>query len=518
MKVKGEEIKELIIQCSGIWVEALAKDPVAALGDSLDLTTTVLKRTNFPVKCLGVQYYQDFETGTNGSAFGEGEGPLYIDFSESALAKDDKALKDDRKIQLPNKVNNPLVLPVQPYWLTRPPKKGIYQVENPSLTGRPETPPALSARFAFEFGSEDPVRIEYQIPVVHRYVIRTVGQLYRPFVIAPKVTANISDKVYLFGDDEPKEVTLKLRSHSSNPVKGTLGFNLPEGWKVSPATVNLNFTRRGEELPVKVMVTPPSNTSSGSMTAMVEIQGEDEVLSYSQLMVEYEHIPTQTLFPPSQAQMVRINFNKSGRNIGYIMGPTDEVPASLRQVGYNVTMLSDEDITVENLKQFDAVVGGSRLFHVRERMVFLMDQIMQYVEQGGTYVSQYNKAHELRGAELGPYPIKIGRGRVTREEAPVSILEPGHPVLNSPNKITEADFDNWVQERGLYFPTEWDEKYTALTACNDPGEESKSGPLLVADYGKGHYVYTSYSFFRQLPAGVPGAYRLFANLLSYGNE
>ncbi len=198
------------------------------------------------------------------------------------------------------------------------------------------------------------------------------------------------------------------------------------------------------------------------------------------------------------------------------MGAGDAIPEALEQIGYQVDLLEDTDITPENLKQYDAVIAGVRAYNTIDRMGFHHQAIMEYVKAGGNYIVQYNTNRGLKSEEQGPYPLKISRDRVTVEEAPVTILEPKHPLMQSPNKITAADFDGWVQERGLYFPNEWDEQYTPLLSCKDPQEEKElKGGLLVADYGKGTFIYTGYSWFRELPAGVPGAYRLFVNLISY---
>ena len=200
------------------------------------------------------------------------------------------------------------------------------------------------------------------------------------------------------------------------------------------------------------------------------------------------------------------------------MGAGDDVPASLRQMGCNVTLLADADLEPANLKRFDAVVMGVRAYNTKDGLAFHQQALLDYVQQGGTLIVQYNTNFEfvVDAASLAPYPIKISRGRVTDEVCEVRTIAPEHPVLNTPNKITADDFSGWVQERGLYFPSEWDTNFTAPLSMNDPGEKPADGSLLVASYGKGHYVYTGISFFRELPAGVPGAYRLFANLLSLG--
>ncbi|RME05993.1 MAG: LmbE family protein, partial [Bacteroidetes bacterium] len=232
-----------------------------------------------------------------------------------------------------------------------------------------------------------------------------------------------------------------------------------------------------------------------------------------------DHIPPQMVVEPSEAKVARMELKKTGGRIAYIMGAGDLVPDFLRQIGYQVDVIPEEAITAENLKTYDAVVMGIRAYNVLQRIQFLQPVLLDYVKNGGTMVVQYNTSRRINlpAEELAPFPLKLSRDRVTVEEAPVSFLAPNHPVLNFPNKITQKDFEGWVQERGLYFPNEWSDEFTPILEMNDPGEDPKQGSLLVAKYGEGYYIYTGLSFFRELPAGVTGAYRLFANLLSIGD-
>ncbi|MFT7606038.1 MAG: hypothetical protein ACI8VT_003636, partial [Saprospiraceae bacterium] len=235
-------------------------------------------------------------------------------------------------------------------------------------------------------------------------------------------------------------------------------------------------------------------------------------------VIEYDHIPTQSVLQDASAKVVKIDLQKAGDKIGYIMGPGDEIPQNLEQIGYQVSILDDKDINAANLKKFDAVIMGVRAYNTEERLKYHQEKLMEYVENGGTMIVQYNTNRGLKVKELGPYPFKISRDRVAMEDAEIRLLKPDHEVLNFPNKITQKDFEGWVQERGLYFPDEWDEQYEAILSSNDIGETPKDGGLLVAKFGKGYYIYTGYSWFRELPAGVPGAYRLFANLISIGKK
>ncbi len=239
--------------------------------------------------------------------------------------------------------------------------------------------------------------------------------------------------------------------------------------------------------------------------------------------VSYPHIPLQTVFPPAQAAILHVDVKSLAKNIGYVMGAGDQVPRALLDLGWNVTMLSPEALAHSDLSRFDAIVTGICAYNLRSDLRGNQSRLLDYVYKGGTLVVQYNglgggpcgtDPKLLEG--IGPYPIKLGNLRVTVEEAPVAFPNPQSPLLQTPNKITEKDFEGWIQERGLYFASEWDPKYSPLFETHDPGEKPLLGGTLVAKYGKGAYVFTAFSWFRELPAGVPGAYRMFANLLSAG--
>jgi hypothetical protein len=232
--------------------------------------------------------------------------------------------------------------------------------------------------------------------------------------------------------------------------------------------------------------------------------------------VRYDHLPLQVLQPRARARVLSLELATRGRHVGYVPGAGDDVPAALEQMGYAVTSLTGADLTPERLRDLDAVVIGVRAFNVRTDLAERLASLFAYVEAGGTVVVQYNTLDRLREAWLAPFHLRLSRDRVTDEHAPVTMLAPGHAVLTTPNRITPADFDGWVQERGLYFPDQWDDRFTPILECHDPGEPPLKGGLLVARHGRGHVVYTSLAWFRQLPEGVAGAYRLFANLVSLG--
>ncbi len=248
------------------------------------------------------------------------------------------------------------------------------------------------------------------------------------------------------------------------------------------------------------------------------LANSDKVYDRRLVIIDHPHIPTQTAALPGDAAVARVELRTAGRSVGYLQGAGDAIPDALSSIGLEVTAIDDVEASIGDLSKYDAIVIGVRAYNTLDRMPVYQPRLLEYVKQGGTLIVQYNtnRGLKIEEKELGPYPLELSRDRVTVEDAPVEILAPNHPALNYPNKITAADFTGWVQERGLYFPSKWAPEYTALLGSHDPGEESHDGGLLVADYGEGHFVYTGYSFFRELPAGVPGAYRLFANLIALG--
>ena len=397
-----------------------------------------------------------------------------------------------------------------PYWLQQPNDGFTFQVDDPLLIGRDESLPAVEARFSLRVAGQP---LTLTTPVVYKENNPRGGEQSRPFVVVPPVSVEVPQNVHVFANDESQSVTVTV-SAGRSILSGQVRLSLPEGWSAEPAAQAFSLPLKGQSVNFTFQVTPPAEQSVGEVTAVVELKGDDDGAYQQRLVtIAYEHIPTQTLLLPATAQLVKLDIRKEGQNIGYLMGAGDEVPKALEQIGYRVTLLGENDL--DNLSRFDAVMVGIRAYNTVGWLRYRNEQLLQYAEDGGTLVVQYNTNSRLVTDSFAPYPLKLSRNRVTDETAEVHFLQPQHPVLNTPNKITEADFQGWVQERGLYFPEEWDEAYTPILSMNDPGEEdSQKGSLLVAPYGKGYYVYTGLSFFRELPAGVPGAYRLLTNLLS----
>lgn len=488
-ELKREELKKIIVYCSGLWMETTSSEPLVAMGDTISLTANLIKRSALDIEFRGIEYGY----------------PGQHEKLSVSLPNTNTLHTFERKFVLRD------VKPGQPYWLVEEMEKGSFNVSNQQMIGLPENPPALEATWNLTI---EGVQIDISLPVVHKYVDRSKGELYRPLVFTPPVTVNIPGEVYIFSSNQSQEISLQVKSWLEH-AKGKLDIQLPEGWEATPRTIDLDLEGKGSEKIYSITVTPAKKQGFGPLSVVASV-GEFRG-SYSYRTIQYDHIPPQMVFDPAEARLVRVNLEKRGDLIGYIMGAEDEVAISLEQIGYKVDLLDDDKILADQLSKYDAVIAGNRAYYRRERMPFHQEQILEYVKKGGTYIMQYNKTYEVpRGEQIGPYPIKVSRDRVTNENAEITLLAPDHPVLNFPNKITQADFQDWIQERGLYFPDEWDERYTAILACNDPGESSKEGSLLVTKYGEGYFIYTSLSWFRELPAGVPGAYRLFANMISIG--
>jgi LmbE family N-acetylglucosaminyl deacetylase len=492
-EAKADALDEVIRSAAGLWVEALAADPYVTPGGEVKVTTTVVNRSGYPLK---------FET--------VGASSAGVDLLRAEL-KTNQPLTRERPLRV-----RPDTAYSQPYWLREEPGKGLFKINDASLVGAPEEPPAFAVPATVIFGEgEGAEAVTFRLPVLYRWTDRVRGDLYRPVVVVPEVAVAVVEQTLVFPDRTPKQVRVTLRNNTASDAAGTLRLKLPAGWAATPSEIPATLKAKGEEFRATFNVTPPAGASTAALAAEFESAGK--TFTRGMVEIDYQHIPRQTLFPPARAELVRVDVQKRGSRVAYVSGAGDEIPEALRQVGYDVTLLSDEDLEAADLSRFDAVVTGVRAYNTRPALRRQQKRLLEYVERGGTLVVQYNTPDRtLEGAQLGPYPFRITSDRVTDETAAVLPLAAADALLNAPNKITPADFEGWVQERGLYFASEWDARYTPLFASHDPGAQDLKGSTLVARHGKGTYVFTALAFFRQLPAGVPGAYRLFVNMISAG--
>ncbi len=483
---KKEEIIKVIQSAAGLWTDAVANDFSFAPGDSVKITASIVNRSDFPfsLKSFSVSYGNKTEQIDQSLTYNS----LYK-YSETVI--------------LPDNISY-----TQPYWLVNPHGKGTYAVNDQQFIGKAENDHSLKAVFIISDGQID---IPISVPVQFHWTDPVHGEEYRPIEITPPVSVNLEDKLVLFPDNKSKSVNVKLKSYKTE-AEGKLFLEAPDEWKILPSEYRYSFGRKNEEKTFRFSIIPPDNSKETTLTAAAEEDGRK--IQQGTVTINYPHFPIQTLFPPAQTKLIRLKINKTVDNIGYIMGSGDVIPEYLQQLGYNVHLLSDTDLDTMNLNKFDVIVAGVRAYNTRERLSVDQPKLMNYVKDGGTLVVQYNTSFNLVVDNVGPYPIRLSHDRITVEEAPLKFMDPSIPLLNYPNRISQYDFKGWVQERGLYFADQWDPKYEPVLSGNDPGETPLEGGLLVTEYGKGVFIYTGYSWFRQIPAGVPGAFRIFINIIS----
>jgi LmbE family N-acetylglucosaminyl deacetylase len=515
---KQREVRDLVLACAGLFADATAADFRVAPGGEIEVTATVVDRSPVAISLKEVR----FPTAGGRVAAARPLAPAGAG-----------------SVGVPVEIKHKVIVPpdaplTTPFWLAAPPEPGLYPVADPRDIGKPEDEPALRVDFDLQVAGQV---LTVSRPVAYKWTDPVAGERYRPLEITPVVSIVPDTKVLLFPERrrEPTPVTVRL-SAGAAAVSGVLRPLAPEGWTVEPASMPFRLETKGSELELAFRVrragaaraARPDAPATGARAALrfVAEVGEER-LSRGVVHLEHPHIPVQTWLADAEVQLVPLAIELGGSHIGYIAGAGDDVPASLRRVGYDVTLLGDEALRAgggvgghgaAGLARFDAIVVGVRAFNVNERLRAAQahDVLMKYVAGGGTLVVQYNTNSRLGPltTPIGPFPFEISHDRVTDESAAVTFSDLAHPLLTTPNRITGLDFAGWIQERGLYFASKWDPKYQTVLSMHDPGEKPLAGSLLAARYGKGTFVYTGLAFFRQLPAGVPGAYRLFANLMA----
>ncbi|TFF40377.1 PIG-L family deacetylase [Mucilaginibacter psychrotolerans] len=498
---KTKDLKDLIAACAGLWFEAYTAEPTYAQDDQMAIRTQVISRNGLNIVLNGLELIQSMDKAKS-PASAAGSRPL----THYDLAVTNK----DIPVGELQTFNNTCVTGgiSQPYWLEQPHPIGSYYIDDDTKVGNPENPDAPKMKFSFLIAGKP---MTFYRTLQYKYVDPARGEIYQPLEIAPPVTANITEKVYVFNGPLPQTVQVKLKSFTN--ADGSVSIKPIAGWKISPERIDFTGKKKGDEWTVAFTVVP---TDDRSNTANLDVITTANGKTFSQglLNIKYNHVPAITIFPPAQAKLVNINLKIAGKRIGYIGGAGDLVPDALREVGYEVHQLTESEILNGDLSIYDAIVTGVRAYNVNPRLAYEQPKLMEYVKNGGNLVVQYNNNNGLVTKEIGPYPFRIVNERVTDETAPVTILDKNNPILNYPNQISQEDFKGWIQERSVYMLNNIDPKYKTPLQMGDPGEGQSNGAVAVTEYGEGRFVYTSLAFFRQLPAGVPGAYRLFINLLS----
>lgn len=516
---KIKEVKDIILACGGIWFESYSQTPkVSVSGEVAVRTDFIVRRPGLDVRILSVQ---------------AGEAAQVSDAVKSV----DESLVFNQLLS----VNSSFLAErtTQPYWLRKPLIQARFDVDNQLEIGSPGNIDGPGTTISLSINGK---QLTFERPLVYKYTDPVHGEIYQSLTISPRVTADLANQALVFAGTDEKSIDVVFTSHMDGAHEVEVFAEVPAGWTVSPSAVQLAFTGSNQERAVRFSLIPPSQIASGTAVSRpLEGSGAGSVgnLAFNirhfgaagasgsggqktsgqeaarmMRVIDYPHIPQITYFPLSSVRLTQVETAVSARRVGYIVGAGDLIPESLRQIGLVVDILEEKDIIDGDLSQYDAIISGIRAYNVQSRMPYMQSKLMEYVAQGGTYMMQYNVSGGLVTSEFGPYPFKLSRLRVTDENAKVTFRTPNSPVLNYPNQITSADFEGWIQERGLYFAIDADPAYEMPLLMNDPNESDQDGSLLIANYGKGKFVYTGLAFFRQLPAGVPGAYRLFVNLIA----
>ncbi|MGL2963412.1 PIG-L family deacetylase [Flavobacterium sp. RSB2_4_14] len=480
-KIKTDEIKKIIVACAGLYLEAIADSQEVANGGTAKVKLEVINRSFIKMNWITRSSTNSIELPFN------------------------KVVNDTFEIQIEN--NDPYT---SPYYLNETGTIGMYRVDNQKNIGIPDIISRIPELFLIEING---VTIPFERNIIYKYNDDVKGEVYQPLDIVPAVTSSLAEKVYIFNSDRSKTITVKVKAGKDN-IKGNVKLALPVDWSVSPQEIPFSVTKKGEEVLAVFTVSPSKEASEINIKSIVTVDGQQ--YDKEKIDINYSHIYKQIVLKPSEAKGIRLKIKTKDEKIAYIMGAGDEVPKSLSQMGYEVTILKPEDISTENLQRFDVVMTGIRAYNVVTTLAVKQNILLDFVKNGKTMIVQYNTLDDLVTKDMSPFPLKIARDRVTEENAEVRFLAPKHSVLNYPNKITPDDFKGWKQEQGLYYPSEWDANFTPILSANDKGEKPKNGALLIAKYGKGNYIYTGLSFFRELPEGVPGAFRLLANIIAIG--
>jgi LmbE family N-acetylglucosaminyl deacetylase len=495
---KLKETQDLIQYCTGLYTEATVPGAYALQGQTIPVTLQIINRSPVSAQLNAVSLHgQD-------SVWNQVLNPG-INYSVV------------RNISLRD-------LPIsQPYWLIEPMSTGSYNVKDQTLIGRPQNPPDLEAVFNITLSGEI---FQFKQTVFYKSTDAVKGELVQPMTIVPRLMAYCDPTLLVFTKGNEKDLAvIEQKKATINPVIEKSTMHSASITKNSPSAAppNINLTplkdfesqSKSLEGTMKTFsLTSRETQNLNSATWVVNVQQGDVDTLLQCRTISYEHIPRIDYFLPAKTTLVSVNLKTSGKRIGYIEGAGDKVPDALTAMGYTVVKLNEGDINPDFLRNFDAVITGLRAYDVHDWLAGKYDALMNYIKNGGNLIVQYNRNRGSDSTGMGPYPFTISNIRVTEENAPVRFLLPDHPVLHFPNEITDRDFDSWIQERGIYFAQHMDPHYQAILSMHDSGEPDQNGSLIIAGFGKGNFTYTGLVFFRELPAGVPGAYRLLANLIA----
>lgn len=488
---KIKEVKDLIEAAGGLWLEAFTTQQYAVQGDSLRINFVLNNRLGAGAK-LNEVMVDEFDSSF---AFDLQKNKNFV-FAKSLFVSDSANI-------------------TQPYWLKNKMEEGYFNVTDQQLIGQADISPAFTTRFNLIINGE---RISFTKPVRYKFTDQVKGEVYQPVFIVPAATVYTSPEILLFQKNQKATENAFVQINANKKLSGiadvharSVSYDITDNDSSFAISKNAgrtySFPLKSENL---------HNRDIDNLYGYFHsADNKKEVYGYLAMRsINYDHIPSIRYFYGDGVKILNLDLKTAGKKIGYIIGAGDKVPDALEQMGYEVTLLTEKELARNNLQQFDAIIAGVRSFNTNDWMSRYYDKLMRYVQNGGNYIVQYSQSNNLRGGKMGPYNFSVVNKRITDENAAVTFLKPGHQVLNYPNKITQDDFKGWIQERSIYHAGSIDSNYQAILRMNDPGEEPDDGALVIAKYGKGYFTYTGLVFFRELPAGVPGAYRLLANIIA----
>lgn len=486
--IKTVEIKKIIAGCAGLFLEAVSDVQEATPNSTIKVKLEAINRSAIKMNWNTIQTV-----------------PNVMITQEVSPLENNKGVAKTIELLLPENTKY-----TYPYWLQEPGTIGMYRVDSQENIGIPDVLREIKVTFLIDING---TTIPFERNVVYKYNDDVKGEVYQPLDIVPIVTSKLNEKVYIFNSNRSKTVTVKAKA-GKDAISGTIKLSLPEDWSVSPAEIPFIINKKGGEVLAVFKVSPSKEASEVDIKSIVTVNSQ--MFDKEKIDIDYPHIFKQMVLQPATAKGIRLKIKTKNEKIAYIMGAGDEIPKSLEQMGYSVVIIKPEHISTELLAPYDVVMTGIRAYNTVNALATKQKILLDFVKNGKTMIVQYNTLGDFVTDNFSPYKLKISRDRVTDENAEVRFLAPDHQVLNYPNKITTDDFKGWTQEQGLYYPSEWDVAFTPILSSNDKGETPKDGALLVAKYGKGNYIYTGLSFFRELPVGVSGAFRLMANLIAIG--
>jgi len=478
--LKSEKLNlldQVIINCMGIYMEIIAEDYAFTASEEIKVSYQLTNRSDRNVQLMGQQGL-----------------PTVLKLNPNETITQEHIISNQSEY-------------TTPYWL-KAPFTTVFDISNPADLGAAESQPTYQESLILIIEGQ---RIEYTVPVTYKWRDPSYGERRRAVIAAPDYTVNLDQKSIILKPGQEKEVRVKIHAYKEN-LNTTIKVTAPDGWTVSSPQIKVNSTKKHEETWATVTLKAGENAKRGKL--LFEDESGNPLKALTE--ITYDHIPTQVIFKPAILECVSLNAEIIPGKVAYIKGAGDAVPQAIAQLGFEVEEFEVSDLSAIDLKGYQSVVLGIRIYNVAPELHNFDQKLFDYVAQGGNLIMQYNTAsRSAADKKFGPLPFELSRKRVTEEDAAVKFLAPAHQIMTTPNKLNQDDFKDWVQERGLYFAANWDDNYTPLFAWHDKGEEDLKGALIVAQHGKGQFVYTGISFFRELPNGVEGAYRLFANLLSY---